>query len=259
MVLPDSRHDPLDGAPQHLKLFSGIHPSQQRNWVAPCGYGNDELLSQAIAGTYGAISFIDHGIGRILKQLEDLGVRDDTIIAFTSDHGDMMGDHNLFVKGFMHYRGTLQVPLLIDVPELAAGRTSRLASSIDLAPTFLDLCGLKPYNGIQGHSLGPLLEDSNAIVRESVLIEDDIPMTTASLTPIPARTRTLVTEQYRYTRNSKGEEQLFDLQNDPDEMQDIKSDDVARLAMLEKLSHQMMLADDSSRGETATDQVPAHL
>lgn len=258
MPLPESRHDTLADAPKHLQMFSKIHPSQQRNWVAPCGYGNDELLSQAIAGTYGAISFIDEGIGRILNQLDELGVRDDTIVVFTSDHGDMMGDHSLFVKGFMHYRGTLQVPLLIDVPGMDAGRTPRLASSIDLAPTFLDLCDINAYNGIQGHSLKPVLEDGNTSVREAVLIEDDVPITTSTLTPIPARTRTIITEQYRYTRNSKGEEQLFDLSADPDEMNDIRSNDTARAAMLEHMSHQMMLADDSSRGEPATESVTAH-
>ena len=59
---------------------------------------------------------IDHGIGTLLNALEEMGARDNTIIVFTSDHGDMMGEHGLFLKGFMHYRGTLQVPLVIDVP-----------------------------------------------------------------------------------------------------------------------------------------------
>lgn len=252
MPLPESRHDKLTNAPSHLQLFAGIHPSQQRNWVAPCGYGSDELLGEAIAATYGSISCIDDGIGQILNQLDALGIRDDTIIAFTSDHGDMMGDHGLFLKGFMHYRGTLQVPLLIDSPDLAPGRSKRLASSIDIAPTFLDLCDIKPYNGIQGVSLLPTLQNSEQAVRESVLVEDDVTTTTAKITPIPARTRTLITEQFRYTKNSKGEEQLFDLENDPNEMEDLKGDKNLRLEMMDKLSHQMMMADDSSRGEPST-------
>lgn len=255
MPLPESRHDPLDGAPAHLKLFQSIKPSEQRNWVAPCGCDNDELLGEAIASTYGAISFIDDGIGRILAHLEQLGIREDTVVAFTSDHGDMMGDHGLFIKGFMHYRGTLQVPLLIDAPGIAAGRTKRLASSIDLAPTFLELCDVKGYNGIQGVSLCPTLQDPEVAVRDSVLIEDDVTMTTAKLTPIPARTRTIVTEDLRYTRNSKGEEQLFDLKNDPDEMHDIKDQASRRLSALEALTSQMMLADDSSRGQPTTEVI----
>ena len=154
MPLPESRHDPLTGAPEHLRIFSGVHPKDQRNWVAPCGFGSDELLSQAIAATYGMISMIDDGIGRVLTRLDELGVRDNTVIVFTSDHGDMMGDHALFLKGFMHYRGTLQVPMVIDVPDLTPGRSPSLASSIDLGPTLMDLCGISAYDGVQGAESG---------------------------------------------------------------------------------------------------------
>jgi len=235
MQLPESRFDKLSDAPEHLRFFAGIHPKNQRNWVAPC-----------------VISMIDDGVGRILQHLETLGVRDNTIIIFTSDHGDMMGDHSLFLKGFMHYRGTLQVPLVIDVPRSPTGRTNSLASSIDLGPTLMELCGVRAYDGIQGQSLAPVLNDAAASVRESVLIEDDVSMTTASLTPIPARTRTLMMDNLRYTRNSKGEEQLFNLADDPDEMHDQKTNSPARNRMLEGLTHAMMLADDSSRGAPST-------
>ena len=100
--------------------------------MSPCGFGGDDLLSEAIAATYGMVSMIDEGVGRILARLDQLGVRDDTIVVFTSDHGDMMGDHGLFLKGFMHYRGSLQVPMVIAVPGIEPGRTTALASSIDL-------------------------------------------------------------------------------------------------------------------------------
>jgi len=252
MPLPESRHDSLTTAPGHLQLFSKVHPQDQRNWVAPCGFGNDDLLRQAIAATYGMISMIDDGIGKIMQKLETLGVRDNTIIVFTSDHGDMMGDHSLFLKGFMHYRGTLQIPMVISVPGVAPGTTEGLASSIDLGPTLMDLCDVADYDGIQGHSLRELLEDSTASVRDSVLVEDDVPTITAKLTPIPARTRTLITATHRFTRNSKGEDQLFDLTSDPDEMQALDNEKLTgKLTTL--LVDAMMLADDSSRGAPARD------
>jgi arylsulfatase A-like enzyme len=253
MPLPDSRTDALTDAPAHLKLFSGIHPRDQRNWVAPCGFGNDALLQQAIAATYGMISMVDDGVGKILQHLEALGVRDNTIVVFTSDHGDMMGDHSLFLKGFMHYRGTLQVPLVIQAPGQQAGRSTSFASSIDLGPTLMDLCGIGAYDGIQGVSLAPVLNDAKAEVRQSVLIEDDVSSTTAKLTPIPARTRTLLMDGYRYTRNAKGEEQLFNLTQDPEEMHDRKQQDPMRTHMLEALTDAMMTADDSSRGAPSTE------
>lgn len=253
MVLPDSRTDTLADAPQHLQLFAGIHPKDQRNWVAPCGYGSDELLQQAIAATYGMISMIDDGVGKILQRLESLGIRDNTIVVFTSDHGDMMGDHSLFLKGFMHYRGTLQVPLVLDVPDQQAGRSSSFASSIDLGPTLMDLCNIAAYDGIQGTSLAPILQDPATSIRSSVLVEDDVSQTTAQLTPIPARTRTLLMDGYRYTRNSKGEEQLFNLTEDPAELVDVKTENPFRTNMLEALAQEMMMADDSSRGAPSTE------
>lgn len=249
MPLPRSRHDPLTHAPAHLRAFQRLHPADQRDWVAPCGYGNDRLLGQAIAATYGMIEMVDDGVGRLLEQLDSLGVRDNTIVIFTSDHGDMMGDHGLFLKGFMHYRGTLQVPLLIDAPNLPAQRTHGLASSIDIAPTLLQLCNLRSYEGIQGHSLLPMLQTTDARVRDYVLVEDDIATVTAKLTPIPAKTRTVITEQYRYTRNVKGEEQLFDLLADADEMQDLTAQPhPARGAMIEVLTDALIAADDAARG-----------
>ena len=92
----------------------------------------------------------------------------------------------------------------------------------------------------------------SAEVRDHVLIEDDIAPITASLTPIPAKTRTLVTRDYRYTRNSKREEQLFDLRADPDEMDDLKDQAPAsRGLMIERLADALIEADDAARGAPA--------
>jgi len=252
MVLPESRHDTLEDAPEHLRFMRGRHPKEQRNAVDPCGYGDDDLLRQAIAGTYGMIEMIDDGIGQILRKLDTLGIADNTIVVFTSDHGDMMGDHGLLLKGIMHYRGTLQVPLTISAPGKVTGRTNSLASSIDLGPTLMSLCGIKGYDGIQGKNLAPVLEDPKASVRDHVLIEDDMPTIIQKLSPIPARTRTIVTEEWRYTKNSKGEEQLFNLIDDHDEMQNRQqSDEKARAQLADKMLDAMMWADDSARGAPA--------
>ena len=257
MVLPDSRHDTLADAPAHLRHAASIHPQDQREWVAPCGYGNDELLREAIAATYGMVEMIDDGVGRVLSCLERLGVEKNTIVVFTSDHGDMMGEHGLFLKGFMHYRGTLQVPMVVAAPGLKPGRTNALASSMDLGPTLLELCDLAGYDGIQGRSLAPVLNDHGSAVRDSLLIEDDAVEILEHLTPIPCRTRTLVTASgHRYTRNSKGEEQLFDLHADQDEMQDLKaSETTLRLQMVERLADTMMAVGDSARGAPAAESM----
>ena len=175
-------------------------------------------------------AIIDDGVGSILKSLARLDIEDDTIVVFTSDHGDMMGDHGLMLKGFMHYRGTLQPPLVIADPTRTPGRTESLAGSIDVAPTLLELAGLPVYDGIQGHSLAPILGDPSAVVRDHLLIEDDLPAGLASLVPIPEKTRTVIGDGIKYTRHSSGEEQLFAIVSDPDETSPIHQSDPARRA-----------------------------
>ena len=253
MPLPHSRSDDLESAPGHLQNFQSIHPKDQRDWVAPCGFGSDELLGEAIAATYGMIEMVDNGIGKILQSLEDTRQLENTIIVFTSDHGDMMGDHGLFLKGFMHYRGTLQVPLTISAPGIKPQTINELASSIDIGPTLLELCELPFYEGIQGQPLVPILSGEKESVRDCILIEDDIATVTARLTPIPAKTRTLVTKTHRYTRNSKLEEQLFNLGEDPDELIDLsRKDQLARSLITEQMMDALIHADDAARGAPTT-------
>ena len=87
----------------------------------------------------------------------------------------MMGDHSLMLKGFLHYRGTLAVPMVVVDPRRRPGRTDSLAGSIDLGPTLLELADVRGYDGIGGRSLVPVLDDAGASVRDEVLIEDDFP------------------------------------------------------------------------------------
>ena len=94
--------------------------------------------------------------------------------AATTDHGDLMGDHQLMLKGPYHFQGLLRVPMLMKVPGLTMGRvTTSLACTVDLVQTILHLAGLKPYHGMQGHSLVPLLDDPTATIHAQLLIEDD--------------------------------------------------------------------------------------
>ena len=248
MELPATIDDPLDGAPAHLRRFRRFSPLKQRNWVAPCGATDPQIVRQAIAATYGTIEMIDDAVGRILATIDGLGQDADTVVVFTSDHGDMMGDHGLFLKGFMHYRGTLQVPLVIRAPGRMPGRSAALASTLDLCPTILDLLGVQPFNGIQGRSLTPILADPAALVRRHVLVEDDLPSAERSGSFVPAKTRTVITDRARYTRNSKGEEQLFDLAADPDELADLKDlDDGLGREMRDLMMDALIEADDLAR------------
>ncbi len=171
--LPSTFGDPGDGWAPHLHLIRSLRPGR-RGWVQPFG-PTPELTRAAIAATYGMIEYLDAGIGRILDAVDRLGATDDTIVVFTSDHGDMMGDHGLMLKLIMHFQGCLRVPLIVKTPGGTGARTSSLAASIDLPHTLLDLCGVAEFQGMQGVSLGPILDDPTAAVREAVLDRGRLP------------------------------------------------------------------------------------
>lgn len=252
IALPATFDDPGQHWPAHLTRIRSSGPTTRGDgqYVTPFGPTPDQARA-AIAATYGMIEAIDHGVGRILATLDRLGVADNTIIVFTSDHGDMMGDHGLLLKGVMHFQGCLRVPLVINVPGGAGQRSTSLAASIDLPHTVLDLCGVAEYQGMQGTSLTPIVNNPAATVRDHVLVEDDFPM--AVLVPaLPLKTRTVLGADHRFTRDSNGHEMLFDLNSDPDELANLAApghSTAMRNAMLEALVDAMMMATDLTRTE----------
>jgi arylsulfatase A-like enzyme len=137
-------------------------------------------------------------------------------VLFTSDHGDMFGDHGLMLKAMMHYQGALRVPLTIAGPGIEPGRSDSLASSLDLAQTLLELTGLDEFDRMQGVSLKPILDDPASSVRDHVYVEEDMPITERG--PVPHKARTLFTENGRITRFSTGESEVYCFDDDPDEL-----------------------------------------
>ena len=247
MELPATFDDPLEGAPEYLKAFQERTVHKMRNWVAMTGATSPEVTRAAIAANYGSIEMIDDRVGQILATIERLGQTDDTIVVFTADHGDMMGDHGLLLKGFMHYRGTLQVPMVVVDPRREAGRTASLASSIDLGPTLLDLAGLDPYHGIQGHSLVPLMADPAASVRDTVLIEDDLDVP-LEVAPMATSIRTLITPTHRYTRYNTGEDGLYELGTADDERTNLApTEPLLRAQHIEQLADALIDHTEKSR------------
>jgi len=249
MELPPTINDTMEDGLTHLQRIRTLSAEQQRHWVASFGAGDHDLVREAIAITYGLIEMVDDSVGRILAAIEGHGQIDNTIVVFTSDHGDMMGDHGLMLKGFMPYRGTHQVPMTIAAPGYQSGaRSSSLASSTDFAPTILELCGLDAYDGIQGRSLIPVLEDEVVTVRDHVLIEDDCPAAVAA-GRFTEKIRTLVTPELRYTRTDRHEELLFDTVADHDETTNLVTRDPARRAVaVEAMMDALVEADDQARG-----------
>jgi len=127
------------------------------NWSRPRNLP-DDVLREVIANYYGMISLIDHNVGRILAHLDETGLAENTIVIFTSDHGDWMGDHGLMLKGPMLYDGLVRVGLVVRGPGVAANQVvDEPVSIIDLGVTFDDWTGVDHAPLAHGRSLATLL------------------------------------------------------------------------------------------------------
>jgi len=181
-----------------------------------------EEAKKFIAFTYGAIALIDHSIGQILASLDKLGYTDNTIVIFTSDHGDFMGDHGLLFKGPDPFNGVLQIPLITKVPGLTKPAVSNsLISSIDLPKTILNLLNInerKHPPDMQGYNMTPVLENPKEKIRDCCLIEHD-----DEVGPIQGRVRHLVTEDFKLTvyEGLSDFGDLYDCKNDPHELHNL--------------------------------------
>jgi arylsulfatase A-like enzyme len=146
---------------------------------APKGRWGDASVSreQAIRNTlsvyWGMISHVDDQFGRLMRGLEELGMADNTIVVFMSDHGEMGGDHGLWAKGPYWFDAALRVPGVIAAPgRLPAGRvTDALVETIDLAPTLLQMAGVGVPEAVQGRSCLPLLAGKSQTHREDAFAE----------------------------------------------------------------------------------------
>lgn len=126
----------------------------------------DEKLRHLIANYYGMISLVDHNVGRILAALDELDLARDTLVVFTSDHGEWLGDHGLMLKGPMFYEGLLRVGLVARGPGVLSGHVvTDPVSTLDLAATFTDYAQVQapPWHS---RSLRPLLESAQPDARE---------------------------------------------------------------------------------------------
>ncbi|MBY8991360.1 MAG: sulfatase-like hydrolase/transferase, partial [Candidatus Lokiarchaeota archaeon] len=206
---------------------------------------NEEVAKKFTALTYGSIAMIDDGVGKILNYLEDSGLAENTMVIFTSDHGDFCGDHGLIVKGPAHFRGVINPPLLWKVPGLTKTSVSNsLVSTVDLPKSLLSMLGVeKKYHPemCQGYDMSPILENPDNKVREQLLIEQDEELTHISRQE-SFRLRTLITERHRltiYDGFEKGD--IFDYESDPGEVDNLWSkDEDLKNILIEKLMREMV-------------------
>lgn len=211
---------------------------------------NEREAREAMALSCGMIAMIDAAVGAILGRLAARGLADDTVVIFTTDHGDFLGDHRLLLKGPAHYDAITHVPFIwAETGRRPARQADALAGTLDIAATILDRARIQPYNGMQGISLLPAIAGTAGATRESLVIEDDQQRALLGY-QTPSRMRTLITPRWRMTiaqDDPWGE--LYDLANDPHEMDNLFEDpghrDVRGRLMEELAYRQMELADRS--------------
>jgi arylsulfatase len=137
-----------------------------RDYACFKGILDPELQRQAQVGYYACITHIDHQIGRLLQGLYEAGVSENTVIIFTSDHGEMLGEHNLFRKAWP-FQGSVSIPFIVSGPTPLIGTQGRVVDEVvelrDIMPTILDLTGIPIPNTVEGKSLMAFLrgEDIN--------------------------------------------------------------------------------------------------
>ncbi len=193
---------------------------------------SDEQLRHLIANYYGMISLIDHQVGRIRIALRELGLHEDTIVVYSTDHGDWLGDHGLLLKGPMAYEGLLRVGMLFEGPGVPAGKVVQdPVSTLDLAQTFCDYGQAPLDDKVHSRSLRPLLERDDTS-RDFAYSEWDL---RASRSGVDLQLRTVRTQRHKLTLELiSGAGELYDLQEDPGEMHN-RFDDAALASVRREL------------------------
>ena len=179
---------------------------------------SDRRLREIKAHYYAMVTDVDRAVGRVLDTLEEQGIGEDTIVVFTSDHGEFLGDHGRFGKGMPGNDCIMRVPCLISwpghVPE--AETIGEMVEAVDMVPTLLDYAGVVAEPELQGESLRGLIE-GEAGGRDSVFGEY----------AIPGRQRhaCVRTREWFYSTGTGGGELLYDLAQDPGEHYSVAHDD----------------------------------
>jgi len=213
----------------------GAHPAlaAYRQHEESISFQRDACVRTVRPVYQGLVSQIDHHLGRVFEHLDQRGRMKDTLIIFTSDHGDFLGDHWLGEKE-LFYDTIQKVPLIIADPRPSADGTrgkedARFVESVDVLPTILDTLGIPfPSCRIEGRSLVPLLEGATPPWRDFTYSELDYSFRPARLllkkTPQQARAYSLRTLRWRYVYWLDEPDQLYDLEADPDQMHDLGRD-----------------------------------
>jgi len=237
MVLPHKTSGELDKMPPYyrnvfrpgqkgvLKAYWESATDDEQGFLLDTSNISETSLRLAIAHTYGMVTMIDDCVGKILEALDQNDISTSTVVLFTSDHGELLGDHGLLHKGPPPYRQLREIPLLMKGPGLPKGKVLDILSShLDIMPTLLEMAGI-PYETetFDGQTLGPFLKGRKVPeVGREVIFGEYHPRS-----PQKLYNQTIQTKKWRLTlypqQPTWGE--FFDLQADPHECNNLFADE----------------------------------
>ena len=204
--------------PEALSLSS--FPAEIEAARAGKGY-TDLELRRAKHAYYAMVSEVDSQVGRMLDYLDEINIADETIVVFTSDHGEWLGEHLRYGKGYPAHDCVSRTPLLIRWPQgiVVPGRAvPEMVEAVDVLPTLLEAAAIPVPPHLQGRSFLPVLEDAEAMPRSSALTEGE-------------GWKSLRMDGMRYVAEVDGRESLFDLDSDPMAYEDVAHEPACREAL----------------------------
>ena len=216
------RYDGRVGAPKTPPGYRGTAVPFVQKAIDRFGYA-DEDHDRYMAAYYGCIEWVDDAVGRLLQTLEYLGLADDTLVVYTSDHGDLCGEKGAWNKT-LFFDSSTRVPLIMRCPSRFAGgrRHAGLAGLIDLFPTFCEVSGAPIPPSCEGSSLLPLLDAGEAAPDRDLFCES------AFLGEPEAAGCMLRRGRWKYTYYLDGAEELYDMEEDPGEWDNLAADPARR-------------------------------
>jgi arylsulfatase A-like enzyme len=225
-----SPHSPWVAPQQFIDLYDPSslpipqYPDEVNKQRAKKEDYSDETLRLAKQGYYAMVSEVDSHVGHILDKLDELGLTEDTLVVFTSDHGEWLGDHLRYGKSYPAADPVSRVPFIVRWPNgipTPGARVSRIIEGVDFAPTVLESAGIQAPPQMQGRSLIPYFTGGETGKEEIALTESN-------------GWKNIRTPDYRYICWDYGKELLFDLAKDPGEYHDV-ADDPAYAAVLAEM------------------------
>lgn len=211
-------HTPVNPPKRFVELYEAEEmplpiKGEMEEWMPELKDLSEEKWREISVYYHALVSHVDECVGKIMDALEGQGILDETLIVFTSDHGEYLGDHGRIQKGMPGYDCITRVPLLMRYPnKITPGSIMpQLVESVDIVPTILELCGVQIPSFVQGKSMTHLFDNPGESHKEDVFTE--------AFYSEGHREATVRTRDHKYYCSSKGEELLFDLVLDPKELE----------------------------------------